>query len=165
MSISKVLVSKLSDKKLLHAAGFVAGEWINLEDEPESFEIINPANGEVIATLPNLGVEHTKAAIDSAYDAQKSWSQQTGKERSILLKKLYQLLLDHLDDLATILTHEMGKPLAEARGEILYGASYVEWFSEEAKRTYGDVIPSPDVRVVAHILIHKGRRRNTHAEI
>jgi succinate-semialdehyde dehydrogenase/glutarate-semialdehyde dehydrogenase len=100
--------------------------------------------------LPDLGVDETRAAIDAAYVAQKDWAAKTGKERASVLRKLYDLMVANADDLGAILTAEMGKPLAEAKGEILYGASFIEWFAEEAKRVYGDVIPGhqPDKRIV-----------------
>ncbi|TGP50602.1 aldehyde dehydrogenase family protein, partial [Mesorhizobium sp. M2D.F.Ca.ET.226.01.1.1] len=105
---------------------------------------------EVLATLPDLGEEEVKSAIEAAYVAQKNWAKRTGKERAAVLRKLYDLIVSNVDDLATILTLEMGKPWTEAKGEILYGASYVEWFGEEAKRVYGDTIPGhqPDKRII-----------------
>ena len=141
MTISNALSSKLKDPTLAVDKAYVAGEWLAASDTGNTFNVTNPANGEVIATLPNLGVAETKRAIDAAYTAQKAWAKKTGKERAAILRKLYDLMVANADDLAAILTMEMGKPLAEARGEILYGASYVEWFGEEAKRVYGDTIP------------------------
>jgi succinate-semialdehyde dehydrogenase/glutarate-semialdehyde dehydrogenase len=116
----------------------------------KTFPVTNPATGDVIAVLPDMGAGGAKAAIAAAYETQKSWAVRTGKERAAVLRKLYDLMVDHVTDLAMILTAEMGKPLAEAKGEILYGASYVEWFAEEAKRIYGDVIPGhqPDKRIL-----------------
>ncbi|MBU2329481.1 MAG: NAD-dependent succinate-semialdehyde dehydrogenase [Alphaproteobacteria bacterium] len=116
----------------------------------KSFDVTNPATGEVIATLPDLNKAEIPKAIDAAYVAQMTWAKKTGKERAVVLRKLNDLMVANADDLATILTMEMGKPWAEARGEILYGASYVEWFAEEAKRVYGDTIPGhqPDKRIM-----------------
>ncbi|MCZ4290954.1 NAD-dependent succinate-semialdehyde dehydrogenase [Hoeflea alexandrii] len=116
----------------------------------KTFNVLNPSTGELITALPDLGVEETKTAIDAAYVAQKDWAKKTGKERAAVLRKLYDLMVANADDLGAILTAEMGKPLAEAKGEILYGASFIEWFAEEAKRVYGDVIPGhqPDKRIV-----------------
>ena len=108
-----------------------------------SFEVINPANGKVIANVPDLGKEETDLAIDQAYEAFQTWRWTAAKERSNLLRKWFELCIKHQDDLAKILTAEQGKPLAEARGEILYGSGFLEWFSEEARRMNGETIPSP----------------------
>jgi len=150
MSIASTLSSKLSDPDLVKAAGYINGEWIEQSDEGGSFEVTNPSNGDVIATLPDMSAAETKRAIDCAYDAQKAWAAKTGKERGALLRRYFELMVENADDLATILTMEMGKPWPEARGEILYGASFIEWFSEEAKRVYGDTIPGhqADKRIV-----------------
>ncbi|MEM6463740.1 MAG: NAD-dependent succinate-semialdehyde dehydrogenase [Pseudomonadota bacterium] len=142
MSISEKLLSRLSDPSLLPAAGLVGGAWITEVEGGRQFDIDNPATGEIIASLPDMGADHTRKAIDAAYTAQVKWAALTAKERSSVLRRLHELQLENADDLATILTMEMGKPLAEARGEIVYGASFLEWFAEEAKRVYGDTIPS-----------------------
>lgn len=141
---------RLSDKTLLRTSSFIAGEWHSQARDGKTFIVTNPSTGELLATLPDLGVAETQLAIDSAYTAQKAWAAKTAKERSIVLRKIYDLMIENIDDLAIILTSEMGKPLAEAKGEILYGASYVEWFAEEAKRIYGDVLPGhqADKRIV-----------------
>ncbi|MFK8035263.1 MAG: aldehyde dehydrogenase family protein, partial [Hyphomicrobiales bacterium] len=140
----------LNDPSLLANSGFVGGEWISKSSTGKTFDVINPSTYDVIVSLPDMGVEETKAAIDAAHDAQTSWAARTGKERAGVLRKLFDLMVVNADDLGAILTAEMGKPLAEAKGEILYGASYVEWFGEEAKRIYGDVIPGhqADKRIV-----------------
>lgn len=150
MPISEILSSRLKDPSIVRASGYVAGKWVDASPSGKTFDVTNPANGDVLAVLPDLGVEEAKAGIDAAFQAQKTWAAKPAKERAKILRTLNDLLLDHADDLATILTMEMGKPFAEARGEILYGASYVEWFGEEAKRMYGDIIPgpAPDKRVV-----------------
>ena len=135
------LVSKLKDPTLLVEKAYVDGQWITALDG-STFEISNPANGEVLGTVPNLTVAEVKAAIEAAYTAQKNWAKLTAKVRSSTLRKLHNLIVDSVEDLAIILTAEMGKPLQEARTEILYGAAYIEWFSEEAKRLNGDVIPA-----------------------
>jgi succinate-semialdehyde dehydrogenase/glutarate-semialdehyde dehydrogenase len=137
----------LKDPSLLETRAYVNGQWIA---QSETFPVYNPANGECIARVSDAGVAGTSEAIDAAYDAKEGWMAWTGKERGAVLRKWYDLMLENADDLATILTAEMGKPWAEARGEILYGASFVEWFSEEAKRVYGDVIPGHqrDKRIV-----------------
>ena len=150
MAIESVLSNKLKDKGLLPAAGLVGGDWVTDVASGARFEVTNPSTGEVLATLPEMGVAETSAAIDAAYVAQKDWAARTGKERAGVLRKYYDLMVENADDLATILTAEMGKPLAEARGEILYGAGFIEWFGEEAKRVYGDTIPGHqrDKRIV-----------------
>lgn len=139
------LKQRLTRKDLLSPAAYVAGDWVSTRQAQDAgcalFDVLNPSTGEVIARLPDLSVYHTRAAIDAAYVAQKDWAARTGKERAAVLRKLYDLMVAHVDDLGMILTAEMGKPLAEAKGEIQYGASYVEWFAEEAKRIYGDIIP------------------------
>ncbi|WP_306025932.1 NAD-dependent succinate-semialdehyde dehydrogenase [Oceaniradius stylonematis] len=150
MAISDKLLGKLTDPGLLPAAGYLNGEWIAKSDSGKAFGVTNPANGETIATLPDMGAAETARAIDAAYVAQKQWAAKTAKERSAMLRKLNDLMLAHVDDLAVILTSEMGKPVGEAGGEIRYGASYLEWFAEEAKRIDGDVLPGQqaDKRVV-----------------
>ncbi|MGX9351643.1 NAD-dependent succinate-semialdehyde dehydrogenase [Shimia sp. W99] len=138
---------KLNDSALLETRAYVNGHWI---ENGNSFPVFNPATGEKIADVTDLGVEDVSLAIDGAYDAKAAWAAKTGKERGAILRKWHDLMVENIDDLATILTAEMGKPLTEAKGEIMYGASYVEWFAEEAKRIYGDVIPGhqPDKRIV-----------------
>ncbi|PPB82333.1 succinate-semialdehyde dehydrogenase/glutarate-semialdehyde dehydrogenase [Albidovulum inexpectatum] len=134
------LRSLLSDPTLLATKAYVAGEWIDADDGA-TFEVRNPARGDVICTVPDLGRAETARAIEAADRARRDWAAMTGKERAAILRKWYDLMVENADDLARILTAEMGKPFAEARGEILYGASFVEWFSEEAKRIYGETIP------------------------
>ncbi|WP_284727876.1 NAD-dependent succinate-semialdehyde dehydrogenase [Sphingomonas psychrolutea] len=135
------MASKLKDASLATDKALVGGEWVSASDSGKTFEVTNPATGDVIAVLPDLGKAEVTRAIDAADKAQKAWAKKTGKERAGILRKLFDLMVANADDLATILTMEMGKPWPEARGEILYGASYVEWFGEEAKRVYGDTIP------------------------
>lgn len=141
----ETLEQRLTRKDLLAPAAYIAGNWISAKeaqaDGRSLFDVHNPSTGDVIARLPNMGVDGARAAIDTAFTAQKDWAAKTGKERGAVLRKLYDLMVANAGDLAAILTAEMGKPLAEAKGEILYGASYVEWFAEEAKRVYGDIIP------------------------
>ena len=150
MTISEKLLSRLKDPSLVTDKALIAGEWVAASDTGKTFEVSNPATREVIAVLPDMNRAETARAIDAAYAAQKAWARKTGKERAAVLRKLYDLMTANADDLAAILTMEMGKPLAEAKGEILYGASYVEWFGEEAKRVYGDTIPGhqPDKRII-----------------
>ncbi|MBD8893272.1 NAD-dependent succinate-semialdehyde dehydrogenase [Roseibium litorale] len=137
----------LKDPGLLTTKAYVNGKWI---EGGETFEVTNPATGEVIANVTHVDVPGVTAAIDAAYAAKKGWAAHTGKERSAILRKWFELMVENADDLATILTAEMGKPFSEARGEILYGASFIEWFAEEAKRVYGDTIPGHqrDKRIV-----------------
>lgn len=134
------LKSLLKDPSLLASRAYIAGEWVEAKSG-ETFEITNPARGDVIATLPDMQVEDAKFAIEQAAIAQKEWAQWTGKERATVITKIYQLMTDNADDLGTILTAEMGKPKAEAVGEIHYAASFFQWFAEEAKRIYGETIP------------------------
>jgi succinate-semialdehyde dehydrogenase/glutarate-semialdehyde dehydrogenase len=148
--ISEKMISKLKDPSLATDNALVAGQWIATSDSGETFEVVNPSTGEVIATLPDLNRSEAARAIDAAHKAQREWAKKTGKERASVLRRLYDLMVENADDLATILTMEMGKPVAEAKGEVLYGASYVEWFGEEAKRIYGDTIPGhqQDKRII-----------------
>ncbi|ATR83706.1 succinate-semialdehyde dehydrogenase (NADP(+)) [Pseudomonas sp. HLS-6] len=135
--------------QLFRQQAFINGQWLDAPDGAYQ-QIFNPANGEKIGQVPNLGADQARLAIDSANAAWPSWRSLTAKERSTLLKRWHSLMLEHADALAEILTLEQGKPLAEAKGEILYAASFIEWFAEEAKRIYGDTIPShkADARIV-----------------
>lgn len=143
----KVTALELKDPTLLETRAYVNGVWI---EKKETFAVFNPATAECIAHVADMDVADTTAAIDAAYAAKPGWAEWTGKERAAVLRKWYDLMVENADDLATILTAEMGKPWPEARGEILYGASFIEWFAEEAKRVYGDVIPGHqrDKRIV-----------------
>lgn len=134
--------------ELLSPAAFIDGKWIS--DADRAIDVCNPASGDVICSIPDLGVVETRDAIAAAKRALPAWSAKTTGERSVILRKWYNLILENQDDLAKILTAEQGKTLDEARGEILYGASYVEWFAEEAKRIDGDIIspPSQDKRLL-----------------
>ncbi|MBA3324904.1 MAG: NAD-dependent succinate-semialdehyde dehydrogenase [Rhodobacteraceae bacterium] len=143
------LKSMLKDPSLLRDEAFVAGEWVGA-DSGQSFPVTNPARGDVIGTVPDMSEAEAGRAIDAAYDAQKAWAKKTGKERAAILRAWHDLMVANADDLAAILTAEMGKPLAEAKGEVLYGASFIEWFAEEAKRVYGETVPGhqPDKRLL-----------------
>ncbi|NHB75322.1 NAD-dependent succinate-semialdehyde dehydrogenase [Rhodobacter calidifons] len=134
------LASLLKDPSLLVTKAYVAGEWV-MADDGSTFPVTNPARGDVICELPNLGRAETARAITAAHAAHREWAGRTAKERAQVLRRWFDLCMANQDDLATILTAEMGKPLAEARGEIAYGASYIEFYGEEAKRTYGEIIP------------------------
>jgi len=128
--------------KLLKQQAYVAGQWIEA-NSGERFAVNNPATGELLAEVPNLGAEETRAAIQKANDAWPAWRNKTSKERAAILRRWFDLQVEHQEELAQLMTAEQGKPLAEARGEVLYAASFVEWFAEEAKRIYGDIIPGP----------------------
>ncbi|MBC6441968.1 MAG: NAD-dependent succinate-semialdehyde dehydrogenase [Rhodobacteraceae bacterium] len=142
------LASLLNDPSLLCDKAYVAGEWASAEDGA-IFDVTNPARGDVLVALPDLGMAEIRRAIDAAQVVQKDWASRTGKDRAAVLRKWFDLMVENADDLGRILTAEMGKPFAEAKGEILYGASFVEWFAEEAKRIYGETIPGhqPDKRI------------------
>ncbi|MCK6394037.1 NAD-dependent succinate-semialdehyde dehydrogenase [Zoogloea sp.] len=132
----------LKDPSLLRQACYIDGQWIGA-DSGETFPVTNPATGAVIATVPRCGVAETERAVQAADRAFATWRETTAAERARILRRWFDLMLTHQDDLARIMTLEQGKPLAEAKGEIAYAAAYVEWFAEEARRAYGDVIPSP----------------------
>jgi succinate-semialdehyde dehydrogenase/glutarate-semialdehyde dehydrogenase len=131
---------QLTDQKLLRTQCFVNGEWIDAADGRTS-TVTNPATGEAIATVPVLDGKATQLAIRAAATAFPAWAARTAKERSVILRRWYDLMMANQQDLARLMTAEQGKPLAEAAGEIAYAAGYIEWFSEEARRVYGDVIP------------------------
>jgi len=133
------LKSLLKDPTLLATKAYIGGRWVI--GDKGTFQVMNPARGDVIAEVADLSRMQVAGAIDAAYAAQKDWAAWTGKERANVLRKWYDLMMENADDLATILTAEMGKPLPEAKGEIVYGASFVEFFAEEAKRIYGETIP------------------------
>ena len=139
----------LKDPKLFRDHCYVDGAWI-AADSKKTFAVQNPATGEALGSVPELAAAETRRAIEAAERALPAWRAKTGKERSAVLRKWNDLILASLDDLALLLTAEQGKPLAEAKGEIQIGAAYVEWFAEEAKRIYGDTIPTPwgDRRIV-----------------
>ena len=140
---------ELQDASLFRQQAYVDGHWCEA-DHGARYEIRNPATGELLGSVPNMGAAETRRAIDAAAAAQKDWRARTAKERAKLLHKWFELLMLHQEDLARIMTCEQGKPLAEARGEIAYAASFIEWFAEEAKRVYGETIPGhqPDKRII-----------------
>ncbi len=140
MPDSTNLSALLNDPSLLATKAYIAGEWADADDGA-TFNVTNPARGDVIATVADLTRTETARAIDAAHAAQKEWATWTGKERAAVLRKWFDLMVENADDLGRILTAEMGKPFPEARGEVLYGASFIEWFAEEAKRVYGETIP------------------------
>ncbi|MBT5752687.1 MAG: aldehyde dehydrogenase family protein, partial [Rhodospirillaceae bacterium] len=144
---------ELSDKTLFRQQGYIGGAWMD-SNSGDRVEVVNPATGHVIGHIPDMGGEETRAAIEVAQGAWAAWRALTGKARGAVLRRWFDLVSQATEDIARIMTIEQGKPLAEARGEVAYGASFIEWFAEEAKRTYGDVIPQtlPDRR---YFVIHQ----------
>lgn len=134
------LESLLKDPSLLATRGYLAGDWVDGEDGA-TFDVHNPARGDIIAQVADFSRAQASRAIAAAETAQKEWAAMTAKERSVILRRWFDLMMENADDLAVILTAEQGKPLAEAKGEIAYGASFIEFFAEEAKRVYGETIP------------------------
>ena len=133
------LKSLLNDPTLLETRAYIGGQWV--DGDNGTFDVTNPARGDVIAQVTDLSRAQVAGAIAQAEKAQKEWAQWTGKERAAVMRKWYDLMMENVDDLGTILTAEQGKPLAEAKGEIGYGASFIEFMGEEAKRVYGETIP------------------------
>ncbi len=148
-TVAEKAAPKLKDAKLFRQQCYVNGQWVDA-GSGETIEVTNPANGEVIGTIPKLGAEETRNAIEAADRAWPEWRAKTAKERANVLRKWYELIMAAQEDLAVLMTTEQGKPLTESRGEVVYGASFVEWFAEEAKRVYGDTIPphQADKRIV-----------------
>lgn len=132
---------QLNDPSLLQTQCYVNGEWIDALDE-QTLDVMNPANGEIVASVASVGAAETQAAINAAENALDSWKKKTAKERSGIMRNWFNLIMQNQEDLAKIMTAEQGKPIAESRGEIAYAASFIEWFAEEAKRIYGDVTPT-----------------------
>jgi succinate-semialdehyde dehydrogenase/glutarate-semialdehyde dehydrogenase len=135
--------------KLFRDKCYINGEWIEANSK-DTISVNNPATLKEIGTVPKCGKEETKKAIDAANVAWPKWKSTSAKERSIILRKWFDLIISNKEELAQIMTIEQGKPINESRGEIVYGASFIEWFAEEAKRVYGDTIPDPltDRRIV-----------------
>ena len=133
---------QLNNPALLKSEAYINGAWVSAADG-KTFAVRNPASGEVIANVADLGAAETTAAIDASVPAQKEWTARTAKDRATVMRKWYDLAMANADDLAVILTTEMGKPLNEAKGEIAYGSSFIDWFAEEARRISGDVLESP----------------------
>jgi len=132
----------LKDTSLLKSQCYINGAWVDAADG-STIAVLNPATGSHIGSVPNAGKDLTQQAIDGAAQAQAEWKARTAEDRARILRRWYELMLTHQDDLALIMTYEQGKPLAEAKGEITYAASYIEWFAEEARRVYGEMVPSP----------------------
>ncbi|HIP77919.1 MAG TPA: aldehyde dehydrogenase family protein, partial [Kiloniellaceae bacterium] len=140
---------RLSDPKLFREQCYIDGGWVDA-DSGGVIEVTNPATGEVLGSVPNMGTAETRRAIEAAERAWPAWRSLLAKERATILRRWFELILANQEDLAQLMTLEQGKPLAESRGEVVYGASFIEWFAEEAKRVYGDTIPQhqPDKRIV-----------------
>ncbi len=140
---------KLSNAALFRQKCYVDGEWLDA-DSGETVEVTNPADGSVLGTIPKMGAAETRRAIEAANAAWPAWRALTAKERCVILRRWYDLIMANQEDLAQIMTAEQGKPLAESRGEVAFGASFVDWFAEEGRRVYGDTIPTPqnDKRLV-----------------
>jgi len=139
----------LQDPKLFRQADYIDGAWVNAKSGA-TINVDNPATGEIIGTVPKCGAAETREAIEAADRALPAWRKKTAKERSAIVRRWYELMLQHQEDLARLMTIEQGKPLAESKGEVIYAASFLEWFAEEAKRVYGDTIPGhqADKRIV-----------------
>jgi succinate-semialdehyde dehydrogenase/glutarate-semialdehyde dehydrogenase len=131
---------KLQDSTLFKQLGFIDGAWVGA-DSGTTLAVHNPADGERLGSIPNMGVQETRRAIEAARKALHPWAARTAKDRSVILRRWFDLMLANQDDLAVLMTAEQGKPLAESKGEIAYAASFIEWFAEEGKRLYGDLIP------------------------
>ncbi|GAB5095285.1 NAD-dependent succinate-semialdehyde dehydrogenase [Caballeronia sp. LP006] len=143
------LKDQLKDPALLRHASYIAGEW-QQADDGATFDVLDPSNGESLGAVPQMGASETRRAIAAANAAWPEWRKKTAKERAVIMRRWYDLMIANADDLALILTTEQGKPLAEAKGEIVYAASFIEWFAEEGKRVAGDTLATPaaDKRIV-----------------
>ena len=140
---------KLADSKLFRQQAYIAGQWSDA-DSGDKISVNNPATNDILGSVPKMGGAETHRAIDAAAKAYPAWRAKTGKERAAILRCWFELMMANQDDLGVLMTAEQGKPLAESKGEIAYAASFIEWFGEEAKRIYGDTIPShaADKRIV-----------------
>ena len=147
--VSGIAALNLKDPSLFRQQCYIDGKWVDA-DNGKTLAVNNPATGEILGTVPNMGAAETRRAIEAANAAMPAWRAKTARERSVILRRWFDLMMANQEDLAKLLTAEQGKPLAEARGEIAYGASFIEWFAEEAKRIYGDTIPQhqADKRIV-----------------
>lgn len=129
------------NQKLFKTEAYIDGQWLSA-DNKSAIEVTNPATGEVIGTVPNMGAKEATKAIEAAERALPTWQAKSAQERADIMRRWFDLMMEHQDDLALIMTAEQGKPLKESSGEVAYGASYIEWFAEEGKRVYGDTIPA-----------------------
>jgi succinate-semialdehyde dehydrogenase/glutarate-semialdehyde dehydrogenase len=139
----------LKDSKLFRQSNYIDGAWVNA-GSGATINVDNPATGEIVGTVPKCGAAETRTAIDAAEQALPAWRKRAAKERAAVMRRWYELMLEHQEDLARLMTIEQGKPLTESKGEVIYAASFLEWFAEEAKRVYGDTIPGhqADKRIV-----------------
>lgn len=151
-SSSHPLMGHLADPTLLRQQAFIDGQWVNAQSGA-TLAVTDPATNEVVGTIPDMGAEETRNAIRSADKARKAWAALAARDRSAVMRRWFELIIENVEDLARIMTVEQGKPLSESRGEIRYSASFVEWYSEEAKRVYGDLIPAPKAQ--SRILVMK----------
>src|SRR5688572_29870515 len=140
-ALKKPSALSLKDPSLFRQQCYINGQWADA-DSGKTIDVTNPATGEVLGTIPNMGTAETRRAIEAANAAWAGWRKKTAKERAVILRKLFNLMMENQEDLAILMTAEQGKPLAESKGEVAYSASFIEWFAEEGKRTYGDVIPT-----------------------
>jgi succinate-semialdehyde dehydrogenase/glutarate-semialdehyde dehydrogenase len=149
MTESKTVSISITDKSLIRTQAYIGGDWVD-SDSGKTYEVKNPANGKVIAEVAECGTAETRRAIEAAGRAMDAWRGKSAKQRAAIMRKWFNLMMENQEDLAQIMTAEQGKPLAESRVEIAYGAGYIEWFAEEGKRIYGDTIPAPsgDKRIV-----------------
>ncbi len=146
------LFGRLADPSLLRQKAYIGGCWVDA-DNGATLAVTDPATGQVLGSVPDMGASETRRAIEAADAARREWAALAARDRSVVLRRWFELILANLDDLAAIMTAEQGKPLAESQGEIRYAASFVEWFAEEAKRAYGDIIPAP--RAQSRIMVLK----------
>ena len=148
-ALKKPSALSLKDPSLFRQQCYINGQWVDA-DSGKTIDVTNPATGEVLGTIPNMGTAETRRAVEAANAAWTGWRKKTAKERANVLRKLFNLMMENQEDLAVLMTAEQGKPMAESKGEIAYAASFIEWFAEEGKRVYGDVIPAhqPDKRIV-----------------
>ena len=143
------LTMPITDPNLVREQCYINGQWVDA-DSGETMDVTNKATGEVLGTVPKMGTDETRRAIEAANAALPAWRAKTAKERAVILRKWFELMMENQQDLATLMTAEQGKPMAESMGEVVYAASFIEWFAEEGKRLYGDTIPTfaPDKRVI-----------------
>ena len=146
---------QLKDPTLLRQQAYINGAWLDA-DNGETHPVTNPATGEHLGTIPMMGAAETRRAIEAANAAWPAWRKKTAKERAAVLRKWYDLIMANADDLALLMTTEQGKPLAESKGEVAFGASFIEWFAEEGKRVHGDTLASPDRPIkLENITLHE----------
>jgi succinate-semialdehyde dehydrogenase/glutarate-semialdehyde dehydrogenase len=136
------MLKRLKNQSLFREEGLIDGVW-SQSDSKKTLAVLNPANGEVLGIIPNMGAQETRRAILAAKSAWRSWREKTARERGVILRRWFELVLEHQDDLATIMTLEQGRPFKDAKNEVIYAASFIDWYAEEGKRIYGDVIPQP----------------------